>query len=144
MCITNNSGNTGAALSRRRFGETVAVINNAFPHWFTPNYKKYNNNEDALPVDQHMLIALTAPRPIYVTNASKDLWADPAGTYLSLKQAEKAYALYGHISPLPPQPPAINKRVNNSRLAYHNRQGVHDMTLYDWRHFVEFMNIQFR
>jgi hypothetical protein len=140
MCVTNNSGNTGAALSRRRFGETVAVINGAFPHWFTPNYKKFNNNEDALPVDQHMLLALTAPRPLYVTNASKDLWADPAGTYLSLKQAEKVYALYDHVSPLPAKPPPINMRVNTSKLAYHNREGVHDMTLYDWRQFVEFSN----
>jgi hypothetical protein len=144
VCVTNNSGNTGAALSRRQFGETVAVINTAFPHWFTPNYKKYNNNENALPVDQHMLIALTTPRPLYATNASKDLWADPTGTYLSLKHAEKVYALYGYRAGLPAQSPGINLPVSSSSLAYHNREGVHDMTLYDWRKFVEFASTQFR
>ncbi len=73
MCITNCSGNTGAALARRRFGERIERINTSFPHWFTNNYKKFNNKEDSLPVDQHMLIAMIAPRPVYATNASKDL-----------------------------------------------------------------------
>lgn len=138
MCVTNNSGNTGASLSRRNFGETVAAINNRFPHWFTPNYTKYNDNEESLPVDQHMLVALTAPRPLYATNASEDLWADPLGTYLALKNAEKVYALYGVRTALPANPPAIEKPITNSALAYHNRQGIHDLTPYDWRNFVAF------
>ena len=143
MCITNCSGNSGAALSRRRFGETVARINTSFPHWFTPNYKKYNNNEQALPVDQHMLVSLIAPRPLYATNASKDLWADPTGTFLSLKHAEKVYALYGLQSSLPPQPPSINQPINTPPLAYHNRAGIHDLTIYDWKNFVAFANLYF-
>jgi len=136
ICVTNNSGNTGAALSRRRFGETIAVINSAFPHWFTPNYKKYNDNENASPVDQHMLIALSAPRLLYATNASKDLWADPAGTYLSMRHAEKVYALYGKSAGLPVHPPRVNAPIIKAPFGYHNREGVHDMTEYDWKNFI--------
>jgi len=117
ICISNCSGNTGAALARRQFGERISRINTSFPHWFTTNYKKFNDKEDSLPVDQHMLIALIAPRPVYATNASKDLWADPKGTYLSLKNAEKVYALYGIRSNLPANPPGINEPVIESPIA---------------------------
>ncbi|GAB3939507.1 acetylxylan esterase [Spirosoma harenae] len=144
MCFTNCSGNTGAALSRRRFGETVSRINTVFPHWFAKNYKKFNNNEDALPVDQHMLLAAIAPRPLYATNATKDLWADPVGTFLSLKQAEPVYALYGITSKLPVTPPAVNQPVINSPLGYHIREGEHNLTAYDWSNFIKFANIHFK
>ncbi|MCX6213020.1 alpha/beta fold hydrolase [Spirosoma sp.] len=140
MCATNCSGNTGAALSHRRFGETISRINTVFPHWFATNYKKFNNNEDALPLDQHMLIATVAPRPLYATNASKDLWADPTGTFLSLKQAEKVNALYGIKSSLPANPPTINQPVVSSQMGYHNRDGEHNLTAYDWSNFIKFAN----
>ena len=140
IVISNNSGNTGAALSRRRYGETVKKINDTFPHWFTDNYKKYNDNEAALPVDQHMLLSLIAPRPMYVTSASEDLWADPKGSYLSLLQAQKAYGLYKKPSALSPEPPAINSPIINSYLGYHNREGKHNLTAYDWNNFIQFAN----
>jgi len=143
MIFSNCSGNTGAALSRRRFGETVQVINNNFPHWFTINYKKYNNNENALPIDQHMLVALIAPRPIYVTNATQDLWADPKGTYLSLIHAQPVYALYNKLSGLSPEPPAINRPIINSFLGYHNREGIHNLTAYDWQNFIRFADYHY-
>jgi hypothetical protein len=143
LVFANCSGNTGAALSRRKFGETVKRINDNFPHWFADNYKKYNDNEVALPVDQHMLIALMAPRPVYTTNASKDLWADPLGSYLSLKNAEKVYALYEKTSRLPVAPPAINTPVIHSYLGYHNREGIHNLTLFDWTNFVRFANYHY-
>jgi pimeloyl-ACP methyl ester carboxylesterase len=144
MCVTNCSGNSGAALARRQFGERINRINTVFPHWFNDNYKKYNNNENSLPVDQHMLIALVAPRPLYATNASKDLWADPTGTFLSLKNAEKVYALYGVKSSLPASPPGINQPVLLSPLAYHNREGEHNLTLYDWGNFIKFADYHYK
>ena len=144
MCVTNCSGNTGAALARRQFGERINRINASFPHWFNNNYKKYNNNEKALPVDQHMLISLVAPRPLYATNASKDLWADPTGTFLSLKNAEKVYALYGIKSNLPANPPGINQPIIQSQLAYHNREGEHNLTAYDWNNFIKFASYHYK
>lgn len=136
LCISNCSGNTGAALARRKFGERIKVINTAFPHWFNTNYKKYNDHEELLPVDQHMLISLIAPRPVYATNASEDLWADPKGTFLSLKNAEGVYALYGLKSKLPEAPPGLNTPIVEAPLAYHNREGKHDLTVYDWKQFI--------
>ncbi len=144
VCFSNCSGNTGAALARRQFGERINRINASFPHWFNTNYKKFNNKENALPVDQHMLIALIAPRPMYATNASKDLWADPTGTFLSLKNAEPVYALYGLKSKLPSAPPAIEQPVIQSPIGYHNREGVHNLTAYDWANFIRFAKFQYR
>ena len=90
-----------------------------------------------------MLIALAAPRPLYATNASKDLWADPKGTFLSLKHAEKVYALYNKHSALPPEPPAIGEAIIHSPLGYHNRDGEHNMTVYDWTNFIKFANYHY-
>ncbi|WP_138477442.1 alpha/beta hydrolase [Dyadobacter bucti] len=144
ICVTNCSGNTGAALARRQFGERISRINTTFPHWFNNNYKKYNDRENALPVDQHMLIALVAPRPVYATNASKDLWADPKGTFLSLKNAERVYGLYEMRSALPADPPGINEPIIRSPLAYHIREGEHNLTAYDWGNFIHFANYHFK
>ncbi|HEV7349435.1 dienelactone hydrolase family protein [Telluribacter sp.] len=144
ICASNCSGNTGASLARRNFGESVERINTSFPHWFTTNYKKYNGNEAALPVDQHMLIALVAPRPVYVTNASKDLWADPTGTFLAIKAAEPVYTLFGSKSKLPDSPPAVDTPYDNPPLGYHNRVGIHDLTEYDWANFIDFANFHYK
>jgi hypothetical protein len=144
ICVTNCSGNTGAALARRQFGERINRINASFPHWFSNNYKKFNNKENELPVDQHMLIALTAPRPLYATNASKDLWADPTGTFLSMKNAEKVYELYGVKSNLPANPPGINQPVIESIIGYHNREGEHNLVAYDWNKFIRFANYHYK
>jgi hypothetical protein len=138
MTISNESGCTGAALARRRYGETVAVINRAFPHWFCTNYKKYNDREDELPVDSHMLLALTAPRPLYVASAGEDIWADPRGSYLALHHAAKVYSLFKSPSDIPEAMPPANKSVISGKVGYHVREGGHNLLLEDWKRFMTF------
>lgn len=138
MVVSNESGCGGAALARRKYGETVAVINRAFPHWFCSNYKKWADNEDAMPVDMHMLIALIAPRAVYVTSADEDLWADPKGSYLSLYHAAPVYRLLGTKSRLPELMPPLDTPVISGKMAYHVRKGAHNMLLKDWNWFMDF------
>ncbi|AEL28337.1 glucuronyl esterase domain-containing protein [Cyclobacterium marinum] len=145
ITISNESGAGGAAISRRKFGETVQRINTVFPYWFTDNFNKYNNNEALLPIDQHMLIAAMAPRAVYVASASEDLWADPKGEYMSLQLGTRVhreiYKMKGDF------PKAINSPGNPVHLPYaghHIREGKHNLTPYDWNLFMDFADNYFR
>jgi hypothetical protein len=142
LVISNNSGEGGAALSRRSFGETVERINTQFPHWFIDKYKEYNQRVADLPVDQHMLLALIAPRPLYVASASEDLWADPKGEFLSALHAGAVYQLFGQKGLDTKSKPKPDVSVGKS-IAYHVRTGNHDITPEDWKHYINFAKKQF-
>ena len=138
LVVSNESGEGGAALSRRGYGETVARINTAFPHWFTATYKTFNGREPALPVDQHMLLAAIAPRALYVASADEDLWADPRGEFLALAASSPAFGLFGDAVIAAEAMPALDTPLVVGRRGYHVRTGDHDLTPYDWDRFADF------
>jgi hypothetical protein len=128
MVISNDSGEGGAAVSRRKSGERTADLNKNFPHWFAGNFKKYSDREDALPFDSHWVLSAVAPRLLYVASASEDLWADPEGEFLGIVSAG--------MKPREMLKPA--ERYFDGRFAYHLRQGGHDITKWDWEGFMDF------
>ena len=138
LVVSNESGEGGAALSRRQFGETVARINESFPHWFAGNYKAFGGREPSMPVDQHMLLGLIAPRGVYVASADEDLWSDPRGEFLSLAHASPVFALWGDRPVTGEDMPALERPLVVGRRGYHVRSGVHNLTPYDWDRFVDF------
>lgn len=143
IIISNESGEGGAALARRWYGETVEKINKQFPHWFNTKFKEYNNNENKLPVDQHILLGLMAPRPLYVASAEGDQWSDPKGEFLGLKNAEPVYSLFGKKGLGVDEMPAVNHPVGET-LGYHNRTGKHGINLYDWQQYIDFADRQLK
>ena len=141
MVVCNEAGTGGSSLSHRRYGETIERINQSFPHWFCTNFRAYNNKEDSMPFDNHMLMALIATRPLYVASADKDLWGDPRGQYLALYHSVPAYNLLGVPSDIPQTMPPMNVPVISGKVAYHVRDGEHNLLLKDWNFFMDFADL---
>lgn len=143
MAISNNSGCGGATQFKLKKGEDIATINTKFPHWFCGNFKVFNHKEDSLMLDQHMLISLIAPRPVYVASASEDLWANPEGEFTSLCLAVEVYRLYQPALNFPCQWPGVGESLSKPPLFYHLRQGKHDILEADWQHFIRAADVYF-
>jgi len=144
MVFSCNSGCCGVALSKRIFGETIEAMNVRFPHHFDGNYKQFNGREKYMPFDQHELVALVAPRPIYIASAGDDNWADQKGEFLGGKGAEPVYALYGLPGIGVDSQPAIDVAVHEGYIGYHNRTGPHAVLRYDWEQFIQFANMHYK
>ncbi|MCF7734369.1 MAG: acetylxylan esterase, partial [Akkermansiaceae bacterium] len=137
LVVSNNSGEGGAALKYRDFGETPAIITSSFPYWFTATYLRYGPAPRSCPVDQHQLLALVAPRLLYVASATDDRWADPQGEFLAAKSAGAVYALFGKTGVAVDTQPPPEHPVGDS-IGYHLRTGKHDITAYDWKQYLDF------
>ena len=137
--LVNNSGCSGAAVSRGKQGEVVASINAAFPHWFCPNYAQYGWKEEEMPFDQHMLVAAMAPRLCYVTSGSEDLWSDPEAEWLGAREGSAAWQLLG-MPGLSGEAPGPEEVRQDSPIGYHCRRGGHDLTYWDYQQFLKFLD----
>lgn len=143
IVISNESGSGGAALSMRKIGETITRTNTSFPHWFCGNFKNYNNKEETLPFDQHEVLALMAPRPVYVSTALEDQWGDPKGSFLACVGASPVYELLGLKGFPGKEMPGLEQPVVGT-IGFHIRPGKHDVKPYDWSCFMDFADKDFK
>ncbi len=139
--IANESGEGGAAISRRDFGERTKDLNTRFPHWFDGNFKKYSAREDEMPFDSHMLLSLIAPRGLYVASAEGDQWSDPRGEFLGAANASPVWDLFGKKGIGTMAMPPLHQPVGDN-VRYHIRAGKHDVTAYDWEQYLKFAAAQ--
>jgi dienelactone hydrolase len=137
LAIPHQAGCGGTAPSRGKVGESVKQINNRFPHWFNDEFTKFNEQVDRLPFDQHALVALVAPRPVLLTNAVQDTWANPAGQFQMLRAADKVYRFLEAGGLEADRMPEVGKLID-SKLGYYIRPGRHSMGKDDWKVFLDF------
>lgn len=139
LVISNDSGCSGAAISRGKAGETIQDITNRFPFWFCGNYKAWANREYEAPFDQHWLLALVAPRRLYVCSATEDEWAGPASEYRSAREASAAWRfLRAPGLTGPDELPAPDAPLHFGSVAYHLRTGPHFQGRADWNWVMKY------
>ena len=134
------SGEGGAAISRRNYGETVAHLaeKTRFPYQFCPKYGYWGDKVHEMPVDAHMLVALIAPRPLLLQTGSTDTWSDPKGEWLALVEGRKVYQLLGQDVPTADEMPAPDQPYYTT-LGYVMHEGGHGIMPQDWTYYLEFM-----
>lgn len=149
LAVVNQAGSGGSAPSRvspdlarvgdngRPAAETLAVINRNFPHWFCANFKAFNDASEKLPFDQHAVIALCAPRPVLLSNATEDVWANPAGQFEMLRAADPVYRLVSGEGCDASKMPHVGELLAG-RLGYYLRAGAHSMTGEDWKIWLDY------
>ena len=133
------SGCCGSAMHRGKTGERIVSIIKEFPHWSCQKFKEYGEREDELPFDQHMLLALIAPRPLYITSASEDDWACPPKEFESCVRAGEIYRALGKTGLSSETFPETNSPIIDGDIAYHLRKGPHGCKAYDWENVISFM-----
>jgi hypothetical protein len=133
------SGEMGAALARRDWGETVDDMAQNFPYWFAGNFQKYAGHWNDMPVDSHMLIALSAPRPVYITGGTQDQWADPKGEFLAAVAAGPVYRLLGKKDVGATKLPPLDTPLVSGDIGWHYHAGGHAATAADWKAFLDFV-----
>ena len=139
--FSNDSGCSGAALSRENTGETIRRITDRFPYWFCEEYKKYADNESALPFDQHYLLAANIPHMVYVASASLDDWACQKNEFLSCVAASEYYkAETGNGFVAPDRDVEVGDAFHVGNIGYHLRYGDHCLSRADWNYYIEFLN----
>lgn len=135
--ISNESGAGGAKLFRHGRGQSIEQLNTDFPYWYCRNFRKYNGQDTRLPFDQHEMLALIAPRPLYIASAIDDKQSDPLGEFLSAKAVGPVYRLLGSSAlPVSDWPPVNTPAIGV--VSYHVRVGGHDVTNYDWTQYLRF------
>lgn len=143
IVIANESGEGGAAISRRDYGERTKDLNSHFPHWYDGNFKKYSEREDEMPFDSHFLLSLIAPRGLYVASAEEDREADPRGEFLGAANSSPAWELFGKKGLGTMEMPGLHQSVGD-HVRYHIRAGKHDVTAYDWDQYLKFAASEWR
>lgn len=144
LVISNDSGCSGAAVSRGKVGETIEKINNVFGYWFCDNYRKYMGKEEEQPFDQHFLVAASAPRHVYVASAEEDLWADPASEFLSCYGASEVYEKLGMKGLVcEDRLPVAPEKFQDGAVGYHVRKNDHYLSREDWNLYMDYMEKHF-
>ena len=140
MACVNDSGCSGAKLNHIDLpkSESIARISKVFPHWFCLNYRNFAGKEFEMDFDQHMMVALMAPRAVAIASASKDHWAGQRGEYASALLASPAWELYGKRGLVSDGFPNPNEARQDGTVSYHLREGVHNLTLHDWNRYMDF------
>ena len=134
----NDSGCSGAAIARGNTGEKVSDITTQFPFWFAPAYAKYANCVEDMPFDQHFLLAMNAPKKLYVASAAADLWADPLGEYLGCIAVTPVYELFGKKGISEEKELGDDEIVHGDFVGYHRRPGTHFLGRLDWQRAMVF------